>query len=139
MACSTPSQWTHQALYIPAEEFRKLRDLTRHRGNLEKDIIDVKNRIQRTLEDGNIKLKSAISNVFGVAGRKVLKAIIEGEKDPDVLAGLVDTNVKAKKEVIKKSLNHTIDETNLFLLNNMYSQLLYLEHLAQELGKKMTI
>ncbi|HLE09742.1 MAG TPA: hypothetical protein VI754_00730 [Bacteriovoracaceae bacterium] len=91
------------------------------------------------MEDGNIKLKSAISNVFGVAGRKVLKAIIEGEKDPDVLAGLVDTNVKAKKEVIKKSLNHTIDETNLFLLNNMYSQLLYLEHLAQELGKKMTI
>ena len=123
--------------YIPKEEFRKLRDLTRHRGNLEKDIIDVKNRIQRALEDGNIKLKSAISNVFGVAGRKVLMAIIEGEKDPEVLTKLVDTNVKAKKEVIRKSLNHTLDEINLFLLKNMYSQLLYLEHLAQELEKKI--
>ncbi|HLE11641.1 MAG TPA: transposase, partial [Bacteriovoracaceae bacterium] len=75
----------------------------------------------------------AISNVFGVAGRKVLMAIIEGEKDPEVLTKLVDTNVKAKKEVIRKSLNHTLDEINLY----MYSQLLYLEHLAQELEKKI--
>ncbi len=109
--------------YIPEEEFVKLRELTRHRANLLKDIINVKNRIQRSLEDGNIKLKSAISNIFGVAGRKVLKAILEGETDPSVLATYVDTNVKAKREVIKKSLTHTLDETNLFLLNSMYTQL----------------
>jgi transposase len=123
--------------YIPDEDFVKLREMTRHRSTLLKDIINVKNRIQRSLEDGNIKLKSAISNVFGVAGRKVLKAIIDGEKDPDVLASFVDTNVKAKKEVIKKSLTHTLNETNLFLLNSMYTQLLYLELLLDELEKNI--
>jgi transposase len=100
--------------YIPEKEFRVLRDLTRHRGNLNGNIIDVKNRIQRVLEDGNIKLKSAISDVFGVAGRKVLKSIIGGENDPAELSKLVDTNVKARKEVIKKSLTHTLNDTNSF-------------------------
>ncbi len=119
------------------EEFVKLRELTRHRANLLKDIINVKNRIQRSLEDGNIKLKSAISNIFGVAGRKVLKAILEGETDLSVLATFVDTNVKAKREVIKKSLTHTLDETNFFLLNSMYTQLLYLEYLAEDIEKKI--
>jgi transposase len=124
--------------YIPEEEFRVLRDLTRHRGNLNGNIIDVKNRVQRVLEDGNIKLKSVISDVFGVAGRKVLSAIIEGKDDPIELTKLVDTNVKAKKEVIKKSLTHTLNATNRFLLKQLYSQLLYLEHLLGELELELS-
>jgi hypothetical protein len=123
--------------YIPEEEFRKLRDLTRHRSNLVNDISDVKNRIQKVLEEGNIKIQSAISDVFGVAGRKVLTAIINGEKDAAILASLVDTNVKAKKEVIKKSLNHRLNETNLFLLKQLYSQLLYLDQLQLDLEKEI--
>lgn len=126
-----------RASYIPAEEFRKLRDLTRHRSNLINDISDVKNRIQKVLEEGNVKIQSAISDVFGVAGRKVLTAIIHGESDASNLALLVDTNVKAKQEVIKKSLNHRLNGTNLFLLKQLYSQLLYLEQLHLELEKEI--
>ncbi len=123
--------------YIPEEEFRVLRELTRHRGNLLGNIIDVKNRLQRVLEDGNIKLQSAITDVFGVAGRKVLTAILGGEQDALKLAEFVDTNVKAKKEVIRKSLTHTLSETNLFCLKQLYSQLLYLEQLMFELQSEI--
>lgn len=123
--------------YIPEEEFRVLRELTRHRGNLLSNIIDVKNRLQRVLEDGNIKLQSAITDIFGVAGRKVLTAILSGENDALKLAEFVDTNVKAKKEVIRKSLTHRLTESNLFCLKQLYSQLLYLEHLLQELQNEI--
>lgn len=127
-----------RASYIPAEEFRELRDLTRHRSNLMNDITDVKNRFQKVLEEGNVKLQSVVSDVFGVAGRKVMNAIINGEKDPSVLANLVDTNVKAKKEVILKSLENRLNKTNIYLLRQLYSQLLYLEHLHLELENEIS-
>lgn len=123
--------------YIPEEEFRILRELTRHRENLISNVIDVKNRIQHVLEDGNIKLQSALSDVFGVAGRKVLMAIIAGETDALKLALLVDTNVKSKLEVIKKSLEHRLTETNRFCLKQLYSHLLYLEQMMFELQSEI--
>jgi transposase len=102
------------------------------------DITDVKNRFQKVLEEGNVKLQSVVSDVFGVAGRKVMNAIIIGEKDPSELAKLVDTNVKAKKEVILKSLENRLTETNVFLLRQLYSQLLYLEQLHLELENEIS-
>jgi transposase len=126
-----------RASYIPQEEFRLLRNLTRHRSNLSNDITDVKNRLQKVLEDGNVKLQSVVSDVFGVAGRKVISAIINGEKDPFKLAILVDTNVKSPKEIILKSLENRLSETNVFLLKQLYSQILYLENLQCELEKEI--
>lgn len=126
-----------RASYIPKEEFRILRDLTRHRSNLINDISDVKNRVQKVLEEGNVKLQSVVSDVFGVAGRQVLVAIIGGEKDSLELAKLVTTNVVAKKEVIARSLENRLNQTNVFLLKQLYSQILYLENLHFELEKEI--
>lgn len=127
-----------RASYIPTEEFRVLRDLTRHRSNLMNDITDVKNRFQKVLEEGNVKLQSVVSDVFGVAGRNVINAIIKGEKDSSALAMLVTTNVKAKKEVIEKSLENRLTETNVYLLKQLYTQLLFLEHLHLELENQIS-
>lgn len=66
-----------RASFIPDGEFQRMRLLSRHRTNLTEDLARVKNRIQRVLEDGNIKLGSVVSDVFGVSGIQVLDLIAE--------------------------------------------------------------
>jgi hypothetical protein len=58
-----------------------LRDLTRPRVGLVQTRTQAKNRVQKVLEDSNIKLSSVVSDVFGKSGRQMLKALIEGERD----------------------------------------------------------
>ena len=62
-----------RASYVPEREYQELRLLTRHRQNLVEDASRLKNRVQKILEDGNIKLSSVISDVFGVSGRKIVR------------------------------------------------------------------
>ena len=67
-----------KASFIPEDKFQQLRLLSRHRTNLTDDLARIKNRVQRTLEDGNIKIGSVVSDVFGVAGEKVLRKLADG-------------------------------------------------------------
>ena len=80
--------------FIPPEAFQRQRLLSRHRTNLVQDLSSVKNRIQRTLEDGNIKLGSIVSNVFGKAGLAVLRLLAMSVTDPDQLTKAVTTKIK---------------------------------------------
>ena len=100
--------------YIPEEEFQQLRVLTRHRTYLVSDISRVKNRVQKGLEDGNVKLGSVISNVFGVAGLQVVRAIASGITDANKLCNLVQTNVKTSQEDLRKSLSNCLTQTHCF-------------------------
>ncbi len=129
--------------YIPEEEFQQLRVLTRHRTYLVSDISRVKNRVQKGLEDGNVKLGSVISNVFGVAGLQVVRAIAEGITNAEQLAALVHTNVKTSKEDLRKSLSNCLTETHCFDLAEhlrQYDALQEcLEKLNSEIEKRMQI
>jgi len=98
--------------YVPEEEFQQLRALTRHRTHLVSDITRIKNRVQRVLEDGNMKLASVISNVFGVSGLTILRSIAQGSTDTATLAALVKTNVRAQPEEIRKGLCHCLTEVH---------------------------
>ena len=64
---------------VPPEPLRDRRDLTRYRAILSQETTDVANRIQKVLEDANVKLGSVASDVLGVSGRAMLQAIVEGE------------------------------------------------------------
>jgi len=74
--------------FVPEKPVRQLRDLTRQRTQLTRQKVQVANRIQKTLEDANVKLGSVASDVLGASGRDMLKAMIAGESDPIVLADL---------------------------------------------------
>lgn len=63
---------------IPKDEFQRMRLLSHHRTNLVEDLARVKNRIQRILEDGNIKWSSVVSDVFGKSGLQVLRTLADG-------------------------------------------------------------
>jgi transposase len=120
--------------YLPEENFQELRALTRHRRNLIEDLTKVKNRVQKILEDGNIKLSCVLSDVFGVAGLAIIKALASGEIDPDHLTEQVKTNVKRPKEEIKKSLTNTFKSYHLFLIKELYIQYLSINNLLDSIN-----
>jgi len=110
-----------KASFIPEDKFQQLRLLSRHRTNLTDDLARVKNRVQRILEDGNIKYGSVVSDVFGVAGLKVLRLLADGVTRPDTLAAVVTTNIQRKGEV-KKSLSNCFSSHHCFLIKELMQQ-----------------
>ena len=121
---------------IPENAFQKVRRYTRHRENLVNDLTRVKNRIQKTLEDGNIKWGSVASDVFGKAGLAILRLLADGVTDADSLSAAVTTNIK-KKDLIKKSLRNCFDSDHSILLRSMMEQYDQLEKQIVEIDDRL--
>jgi transposase len=102
--------------YQPDSEMRTLRAYTRHRKNLIFLAADAVRRMQKSLELMNIKLHTVISDILGKTGLLMVKAIIGGERDPEVLYTLCDPRIKASQEDILKSLDGVWHEEHLFML-----------------------
>ena len=110
-----------RASFIPEDEFQRMRLLSRHRTNLVEDLARVKNRVQRVLEDGNIKYGSIVSNVFGKSGLQVLRLIADGVTDAGLLALKVTTKIKRKEEA-RKSLTNCFTTEHCFLVKELMDQ-----------------
>jgi transposase len=72
--------------FVPPRGIQQLRDLTRSRTLLKQEQARISNRIQKVLEDAHVKLSSVMTDVMGASGKDMLRAIIEGEVDPKILA-----------------------------------------------------
>ena len=107
--------------FIPDGEFQRMRLLSRHRTNLTNDLSRVKNRIQKVLEDGNIKLGSVVSDVFGVSGVKILELIADGVTRADTLTAAVTTKIK-RMEDIKKALTNCLTTEHCFVIAELMTQ-----------------
>ena len=94
--------------FVPPEPIRDLRDLTRYRAILSQETTDVANRIQKVLEDANVKLGSVASDVLGVSGRAMLEAIVEGEQDPTRLAEMARRRLRKKIPELRVALEGRI-------------------------------
>ena len=79
-----------RASFVPPQPIQELRDLTRTRKQLTREIVQHTQRIQAVLEEANIKLSSVITDILGASGRRILKAIFAGETDPAKLSELGD-------------------------------------------------
>ena len=84
--------------FVPDGVFQRLRLLSRHRTNLVDDLSRVKNRVEKVLQDGNIKWSSIVSDTFGVAGIKILDLIADGVTNAQTLAASVTTKIKRKED-----------------------------------------
>ena len=78
----------------------ELRDLTRNRTQLMREVVQHKQRIQKVLEDANVKLASVVSDVLGQSGRRMLTAIIAGQTDARKLAALGSEQLSASRETL---------------------------------------
>src|SRR2546430_13374724 len=101
--------------FVPPTPVQELRDLTRTRKQLVREVAQHTQRIQKTFEDANIKLTGIISNVLGVSGRAVIEALIAGETDPERLADLMTTRLKAPRKLLVEALRGRIREHHRFL------------------------
>jgi len=90
--------------FVPPTRIQELRDLTRTRKQLVREISQHTLRIQKTLEDSNIKVASVLSNVLGTSGRAMLGALIAGEDDPERLADLAVGTARKKRADLIESL-----------------------------------
>ena len=82
--------------FVPPPEIRLLRDLTRYRADLVNSRTAEKNRVEKLLEDAQIKLSVIASDIFGVSGREMMAALIGGQRDPKVLAQLARARMRTK-------------------------------------------
>jgi transposase len=96
------------ASFVPPKPIQELRDLTRTRKQLVREVSQHSLRIQKTLEDANIKLGSVLSDVLGHSGRAILNALIAGETDPERLADLARGNARKKRSELIQALHGRI-------------------------------
>lgn len=112
-----------KASYIPSVEQRDLRDLVRYRTRLVQDRAREINRVQKVLEDANIKLASVVSDVMGVSSRNMLAQLIAGQDDPAQLADLAQKRLRQKIAELERALEGHVREHHRLLLS------LHLEHI----------
>ena len=105
--------------FIPEAPIRALRELTRYRTGVIEERTRALNRIQKVLEDTNIKLASVVSDILGVSGRAMLEALIGGETDPEVLAGLARGTLRKKHDALVQALQGRILDHHRFLLRTL--------------------
>lgn len=103
-----------KSCFQPENIARTMRSLIRHRDNLIRSASREVLHLQKAMEQMNLKLDNVFSDILGKSGQAIIKAILDGERDPGKLSALADLRCKASREEIEKSLQATWDEEHLF-------------------------
>jgi transposase len=127
-----------KASFIPSAPQRELRDLTRYRVRLTEEKAREVNRVQKTLEDTNLKLGDVVSDIMGKASRLILQAIVDGETDPGRLAALAVGRVHASQEQLEAALRGQITDHHRFLLAEHLTQIRHLEQAIERVTAEIT-
>src|SRR3954464_4039581 len=123
--------------FVPPTPIRQLRDLTRMRASLRQDHTAVANRMQKILEDANIKLASVASDWLGVSGRAILAQLLAGEEDAEKLASLSRRRLRAKLPQMQLALEGRMTDHHRWLLRVLHEQLVFLEAQITKLEAKI--
>jgi transposase len=105
-----------QASFVPPPIIARLRDLTRYRKKLIEDRAKETQRIQKVLEDAGIKLDSVVTDVMGKASRRMLEALIAGERDPEVLAEMALTRMRPRIPELRRALLGRFDDHHALMI-----------------------
>jgi transposase len=127
--------------FVPPKPIRELRDLLRYRRKLVESRTAERNRLLKLLETANIKLSSIVSNVFGVSGMAMLKALLTGESTPEQMAQLAKRRMRSKIPELELALDGKLEEHHRFILGMQLARLEQLEqhlgHLEQQIDEKL--
>ena len=123
--------------FVPPNPIRELRDLTRMRATLRQDHTAVANRMQKVLEDANIKLASVATDWLGVSGRAILSRLLEGETDPEQLANLCRGRLREKLPEMQLALEGRMNHHHRWMLRHLQEQLEFLEKQIATLDAKI--
>jgi transposase len=143
------AQWLCQLLehgllkgsFVPPKPIRELRDLTRYRKSLVWERGREANRLQKVLEDANIKLASVASRPLGASGKAMLTELCEGNNDPAALAELAKGKLRRKLPALRKALEGRFSAHHALLVSHLLSHIEYLDEtiaaLSAEIEERM--
>ena len=127
-----------RASFVPPTPIQELRELTRTRKQFVREIARETQRIQKTLEDANIKLTSVMSSILGVSGRAIIRGIIAGESDPHKLSELGSSRLKATEQELSAALEGHVTDHHRFLLGFHLHHIEQLEASVSALESRIT-
>lgn len=123
--------------FIPPKDIRELRDLTRYKRKLNNAISAEKNRIQKILEDANIKLSSVVSDTFGVTASEIIEELIKGQLTVEEMAELARGRLKGKKERLKEALVGNFQEHHRFMIKASLEHIKALQQIIATLQEEI--
>jgi len=126
-----------RASFVPSPATQELRALLRTRKQLVREQASHVQRLQKALEDANLKLASVLTDILGVSGRAILEALIGGECDPNALLGLVRRGVKASPDTLRAALTGRVSERHRFLLRLHLRQIEALDGAIAEIDREV--
>jgi len=138
-------QWIAQLLqhgllrgsFVPDRPQRDFRDLTRHRAQLVSEHTRVTNRMEKVLEDANIKLASVATKALGVSGRAMLQALLADTHSPAEMADLARGRLRSKIDQLTAALEGHVTEHHRFMLRTLWDHMMYLEEAIASLDRKI--
>src|SRR5512144_2107943 len=126
-----------RASFVPEPAIQQLRGLLRTRKQLVREKASHVQRLQKTLEEANVKIESVLSDVMGRSGRAIIQALIDGETDPAKLAALAHWKVRASAANLREALRGRIKRHHRFLLQLHMQQIDALDAAVAELDREV--
>lgn len=123
--------------FIPPAAQRQLRELTRYRSTLIAERARLVNRLQKVLEDTNLKLTAVVTDVTGLSARAMLDTLLAGETDPEVLANLARGKLRKKRELLAQAMVGHVDEHHRFLLTSQLAHIDFLDEQVADCNAKI--
>lgn len=123
--------------FIPSAQQRAWRDLTRYRTRLVDERTSEVNRLQKVLEDANLKLASVATDIMGVSGRTILRQLIAGQTDPATLADLAQGRLREKRVALAQALQGRLTAHHRFMLIEHLTHIDYLDEAISRLDEEI--
>ena len=123
--------------FIPPRDIRELRDLTRHKRKLIQAITAEKQRVEKVLEDANIKLASIASDTFGASGKRIIEELIKGELEPGGMAELSKGRLRQKRGDLKEALVGQVREHHKFMIKVSLKHIRAMEKILSDIERRI--
>lgn len=123
--------------FVPPKPLRELRELLRYRRKLVESTTSERNRMLKLLETANIKLSTVATDVFGVSGRRMLRALLEGQQTPSQMAELAKGRLRTKLIQLTAALDGRVEEHHRYLLNMQLDRLEQVETDIEGLDRRI--
>jgi transposase len=135
--CKVAERQMIRPSFVPPPPIRRLRDVTRYRIDLVGVRTAEKNRVEKLLEDAQIKLSVVASDIFGTSGRDMMGALVAGERNPKVLAQLARSSMRRKISVLEEAFTGHFTDHHAFLLAKMLTRIDAIDADIAELDTKI--
>jgi transposase len=127
-----------QASFIPPRDIRELRDLTRRRRKLLENGTEERNRIQKVLEDANVKIGNVLTDIFGMSGQAMLEALLENKLSAEQMANLAQRRLRPKiPQIVEALQGHRMSDHHRLLIGQALKHMQFIEEMVEELNQEI--